>query len=121
MSALRAFAQALRFLLELCALAALGSWGWQAGQTLPMRLGLGIGVPLAAAIVWGLFVAPKARLAVPSAVRLIIEVAFFGLATLGLAAIGRPYLAAALGIAYLLHRVLLFAADRSVRAGRQES
>ena len=121
MSALNAVAQTLRFLLELCAVAALGYWGWQSGQTLPMRLALGIGAPLVAATAWGLFVAPKARFVVPSAVRLFVEVVVFGLAALGLAAIGHPYLAAALAIAYLLHRVLLFVADRSVRAGRQES
>lgn len=105
-------AQPLRFMLELCALAALGSWGWQSGPTLPIRLGLGIGAALLATVVWGLFVAPTASIAVPGAVRLVIEVAIFGLAVLGLLAVGRSTLALALGIAYVVHRVLLIVADQ---------
>src|SRR5215204_4204032 len=83
-----------------------------------MRLGLGIGAPLVAAVIWGLFVAPRASIVVPSAVRLVIEVAIFGLATLGLVAAGRPHLALALGIAYVLDRVLLVVADQQTRTGR---
>src|SRR5437764_5435671 len=45
---------ALRFLLELCILVALGYWGVQTGQGLLAKIGLGIGVPLVAAVVWGL-------------------------------------------------------------------
>ncbi len=112
MSVLSLIAQALRFLLELCALAALGFWGWQTGRTLLEKIGLGVGAPLLAAVVWGLFVAPKASILVPGAVRLIIEVGIFSLAVLGLLATSRPHLALALGIAYVIHRGLLFVADQ---------
>jgi hypothetical protein len=37
---------ALRFLLELCALVALGYWGFRTGSGLFAKIGLGIGVPL---------------------------------------------------------------------------
>ena len=47
---------ALRFLLELAALAAVGYWGWDAGGPL-----LAIAAVAAVAVVWGLFVAPKRR------------------------------------------------------------
>jgi hypothetical protein len=40
---------ALRFLLELCALGALGYWGFKTGGGLVAKIGLGIGVPLVAA------------------------------------------------------------------------
>lgn len=50
---------ALRFLLELCILVALGYWGVQTGQGLLAKIGLGIGVPLIAAVVWGLVGAPS--------------------------------------------------------------
>jgi len=102
----------LRFLLELCALGALGYWGWQTGNTLPWQVAAGIGIPLVAAVVWGLFVSPKASIIVPGAVRLIIEVAFFALAVLALFAAGQTSLALALGGLYILHRVLLFAVER---------
>ena len=42
---------ALRFLLELCALVAFGYWGFQTGQGLLLKIGLGIGVPLVAVAV----------------------------------------------------------------------
>ena len=112
MSAIMPVALALRFFLELCALAALGYWGWQAGQTPVVKFALGIGAPLMAAILWGLFVAPKATIAAPSGVRLLIELAVFGLAVLALFVAGRPQLALALAIAYVIHRVLLFIANQ---------
>ena len=112
MSTLMPVALALRFVLELCALAALGYWGWQTGQTQVMKAGLGIGAPLMAAVLWGLFVAPKARIAAPATVRFAVELAVFTLAALGLYLAGRPQLALALAIAYVIHRVLLFVAGR---------
>ena len=49
---------ALRFLLEVCALVALGYWGFKTGGSLITKLALGIGAPLLAAVLWGTFVAP---------------------------------------------------------------
>lgn len=37
MAIVRPVALGLRFLLELCALIALGYWRWQSGQTVPSR------------------------------------------------------------------------------------
>lgn len=47
----------VRFVLELCAVCALGYWGLQTGQNGLMKILLGLGAPLLAAIVWGTFVA----------------------------------------------------------------
>jgi Protein of unknown function (DUF2568) len=55
----------LAFLLELGAVAALCYWGFRTGNALPTRLLLGIGVPVAAAVLWGLFAAPQATFSVP--------------------------------------------------------
>jgi hypothetical protein len=44
----------LRFLLELCALAALCYWGFKTGTGSISKAVLGIGAPLAAAVLWGL-------------------------------------------------------------------
>ena len=52
---------ALRFLLEVSALVALGYWGFHAGDGDATHWILGIGAPLVAAVVWGLFVAPRRR------------------------------------------------------------
>ena len=98
---------ALRFLLELCALGALGYWGFKTGGGVLAKVGLGLGVPLAAAVVWGTFVAPKALLKVPGVVRLFIEMAVFASATGALYAAGNTRLAWALMMIYVVHRVIL--------------
>jgi len=58
MEAIKTANVVLRFLLELCVLAALGYWGFQTGQSLLAKIGLGIGVPVLAAVAWGLLGAP---------------------------------------------------------------
>jgi len=46
---------ALAFFLELAVLAALGYWGFSTGQGTLARIGLGIGIPAVAVVVWALF------------------------------------------------------------------
>ena len=53
-----------RFLCELAMLAALAFWGYVVGEG-PWAWLLGVGAPALAAVVWGAFVAPKARCAGP--------------------------------------------------------
>lgn len=84
----------LRFLLEICALSALGYWGWCTGGTALTRLGLTAGTVVAVATVWGLFVAPKASVTVPSAVRVLLQVLVFGAAAAALYVVHRPMIAA---------------------------
>jgi hypothetical protein len=100
---------ALRFLLELCALGALGYWGFKTGGGALAKVGLGLGVPLVAAVVLGTFVAPKALVKVPGAVRLLVEVAVFASAPSALYVAGNTRLASALVLLYVVHRVLLIA------------
>ena len=52
------------------------------------KIGLGIGVPLVVAVVWGVFVSPQApvRLALP--LSLLLQVLVFGLAAAALVATG---------------------------------
>jgi len=97
---------AVRFLLELCLLAALAFWGWHIGQSLIARLGLSIGAPLLAAVVWGTVLSPRATVPAPAAVRLLLEVILFGPAAAGLAATGRLSLGVALIFTYAINRLL---------------
>ena len=99
---------ALRFLLELCALAALAYWGFKTGRGPIAKIGLGIGTPLLAAVVWGTFVAPQAPVAVPWPLRLVLQVAIFGLAAAGLAATGHRTLAWAFGLAVVINAALMY-------------
>jgi hypothetical protein len=57
---MRATNLALRFLLELCLLAALAVWGAQAGGSVVADVALPGLAPVPAAAVWGMFVAPRA-------------------------------------------------------------
>src|SRR5437016_2390753 len=97
----------LAFLLELCALAALGYWGYQTGQSMPVKLLLALAAPLLAAVVWGLFVAPRAAIKVSEPIRLLLTVVVFGAAAAGLVATGQADLAIAFVVIALLNRILL--------------
>ena len=93
---------ALRFLLELALLAALAYWGWhEEGAVLAVVL------PLAAAAVWGVFVAPKRRVELPRAARLVLELALFALAVAGLVTSGSTALGIAFGAVVAANEILL--------------
>jgi len=87
---LRSLNLTLRFLLELLALATLGAWGATRSGPMALRAALAIGAPLAAAVWWGLFVSPKARLGGPRALRLALGMPVFLLAAAAIAGLGRP-------------------------------
>lgn len=78
--------QALRGVLELVGLAAIGFWGWTLGEG-AMRYLLAIGLPIVVGAVWATFRVPNdpgpAPIAVPGVVRLLLEVLVFALATYG--------------------------------------
>jgi hypothetical protein len=99
---------ALRFLLELCVLAALGYWGFRTGQGLLAKIGLGIGVPLLAAVVWGLVGAPGSPWQWHDPWHLLLEVVVFGAAAVALFAAGQRTLSVAFVVVFVLNRVLMY-------------
>ncbi len=98
----------LRFLLELFALAGLGYWGFHTGSSLIVKLGLGLGAPLLAVVVWGSFVSPNAAVPVSTLVWLLLQLAIFGAAMAGLVASGHPSLAGVLGLAVVTNGILMY-------------
>src|SRR5690348_517258 len=98
----------VRFLLELCMLGSLGYWGFQTSNGLLVKIVLGLGAPLLAAIVWGTFISPKAAIPLSAPLWILIQVAVFGAAMAALAATGRPTLAWTLGVAATLNGVLMY-------------
>lgn len=81
---------AIRFLLELAMLFALGYWGWVRHEG-AWRYILVIGLPILAAFLWGTFRKPgdtsasgKAPVPVPGWSRLLLEAALFGFGAWGL-------------------------------------
>lgn len=76
----------VHFFLELVGLYAFGLWGWQSTDNGLLRVVLAIGLPAAAAAVWGVFGTAgdsrgKPVVNVPGWVRIVIEFGYFGLAT----------------------------------------
>jgi hypothetical protein len=99
---------ALRFILELCALGALGYWGYQTGSGLLLKIGLAIGAPLLAAVVWGAFIAPKASVPVPVWLWLALQALIFGLAAVSLVVTGHRTLAVAFVLGVTINGALLY-------------
>lgn len=95
---------ALRFLLELALLAAVGIWGAHAGATGFLSAILPVAATLAAAVLWGAFVSPKAWVPVGWQARLGVELVLFGAATASLAVSGFPKLAVTLAVAVAFHQ-----------------
>ena len=73
---------AARFLLELALLTGLAIGGWALPEAGWARVLFALALPVAAAVVWGLLVSPKAKLEAPLPLRLTVEVLLFGSAAL---------------------------------------
>jgi Protein of unknown function (DUF2568) len=95
---LRGLTLTVRFLCELAMLGGLAYWGSQVGEGAG-AWALGVGTPVLAAMIWGVFLSPKASVPVPTAVRVTLELVLFGIAAIGLAAAGQPVLAVVLAVA----------------------
>lgn len=105
---------ALRFVLELTALIAMGSWGWNTGEG-ALQYVLAPALPLIAATAWGTFAvlgdpsrSGRAPVPVPGMIRLALELAFFAFATWALLDTGKTQLAWVMGFAVLFHYLISY-------------
>jgi hypothetical protein len=105
---------AVRFLLELAALVAMGYWGWTQNDGI-WRWVLVIVVPIAAAALWGTFAVPNdpsrsgnAPVPTPGMIRLILELAFFALATILLIASQRLSAGVTLAVIVIIHYTISY-------------
>lgn len=99
---------AVRFLIELGALAGFAYWGWQTGTSVAIQILLAVVTPLLAALIWGRFIAPKAPHRLEDPLRVGIEIVFFGAATAALVSAGVPTSGAIFGIAAAVSLILMF-------------
>ena len=99
----------LRFILELCALAALGYWGYRTGGTTIAKVGLATGAVVMTAVVWATFVAPNASVSVAGPVHVLLQVAIFGAAAAALFTLHRPTLASVFAGTVLVNAALMAA------------
>lgn len=111
MDVLEAINLAVRFVVELFALFALGWWGLYRGRTQFQKYALAAIAPLTGAAVWGLFVAPNAEYDLGTALRLVLQVAILGAAFLALVAMGKRRIALVFGIVAIVNGALLAAFD----------
>ena len=96
----------LAFLLELAGLFAMGFWGWTQHEGF-VRILLGLGLPILAAVIWGVFRvdgAPgKAPVRVPGLVRLLIEWGFYAIAVICFFAAGQTAAAIVMAVLVIGH------------------
>lgn len=99
----------LRFLLEIAALFAVGWWGWRQSDSWT-RILWAVGLPLVMAVIWGTFAVPEdpsrsgnAPVVTPGIIRLVIELAFFGLATWTLYDLRMTRASMLFGLVVLIH------------------
>ena len=85
--------EGLAFLLEVVALAVLAWWGADVGDGVVLSVVLAVAAPLVAAVLWGLFAAPKARIRLPLPGVLLVKALVFGAAVAALYGLGRGALA----------------------------
>ncbi|QHC71054.1 DUF2568 domain-containing protein [Rathayibacter sp. VKM Ac-2801] len=95
----------LRFLLELVALATFALWGL-ASWDLPWSIVLGIGAPVVAALIWALFLSPRAVLAIDVYGRSLIELLVMGAAALAWLDLGQPVVAIVFGVLAVVSGVI---------------
>jgi hypothetical protein len=102
---------ALKFALELAAVAAFAYWGTTLHGTAVSALAAVV-APLAMVVLWGTFAAPRAQRRLSTAIRVPFELAVFALAAGALLAVGAPVPAAGLATLAVLNSVLLTRFDQ---------
>lgn len=102
---------ALRFLLEIVGLIALGNFGWHFGSGLG-RYSFAIGIPLVAAIIWGTFAvigdpsrSGNAVVVISGMFRLVIELVFFAAATWSMVFVDATTYGIMYGLAVFVHYI----------------
>jgi len=104
---------ALRFLLELAALASFCYWGVQQGDSTAAKIVLGVGAPVVMAIIWGLLVSPKARFEIPSIPKFVLGIVILALAAVALSNAGYPGLAIAFEVLIAVNAVLIIVLEKT--------
>jgi hypothetical protein len=94
---------AVRFFLELAALAALAYWGWGVSWVLAIL------APAAWIALWATFGSPKAKVPLSTPQRIAFEAIVFGAASVALWAAGRPVWGAVIFAAWAVNKAILTA------------
>ncbi|GAA1248808.1 hypothetical protein GCM10009665_44630 [Kitasatospora nipponensis] len=98
--------EGVAFLVELAALGFLAWWGFTVGDQLIWHLLLGLGAPLAAAVLWGRYAAPRATVKLPLAGVLVVKAVVFAAGAAALAVVAGPLWGAGFAVFVLVNTVL---------------
>jgi len=98
---------AIRFLLEMLALIALGYWGYDLGKGMWMKLSFMFLFPIIMMFIWGMFISPKAIFEIPEWFRILLELSLFGIAAFGLYNSGLNTLAILFILIVIFQRIYL--------------
>ncbi len=98
---------ALRFVLELCGIAAVGYWGFTVDLGTPWRFILGVGAPLALIAFWAFAVAPGADNPIPQLARMALGTAVLELAAVAVLASGQPALGGVYAVALIANALAM--------------
>jgi hypothetical protein len=103
----------IRFLTEVALLAGLAIAGARLGDGIVFKIVDAVLLPLAAAAVWGMFIAPRARRRLAEPARLVVEVALFAGTGLVLLLSGLPVTGIVIAVAGIGFAILtrIFAKD----------
>ena len=99
----------LAFLLELGVLAALCYFGFTLEANLPLKLILGIGLPVVAIAIWAVFGAPRSQRRLKGLPFLLLQIVFFGSAAVALYAAGQRILGIVFALVFILNTILAYA------------
>jgi len=117
---LHAANETLAFGVEVVMLVAFAAWGASLGHGAVTKWLAAVAVPLAVAIVWGLLLAPKARVRLPMAGVVTIKAVLFVGASVAIDVSGRPVFAVAFAAVALINTAVA-AVDRMARAEHDPS
>ena len=98
--------ESLAFLLEVAAIVALAWWGFTTGGNVFLNIVLGIGTPVAAMVLWGLFAAPRARYKVALPYVLLVKAVVFGAGALAFYGVDHPAPAVVFAVIAVLNTTL---------------
>jgi uncharacterized protein DUF2568 len=93
MNALKGINLGVRFLLELCMLAAVGYWGFKTHSSWALKILYGIGLPVLIAVIWGRFMAPNSAHRLRGIVFTMMDLILLGSGAVALYASGQITLA----------------------------
>jgi hypothetical protein len=111
----------LALLLELGVLAALAYWGFATGSTIPAKIGLGIGAPVVAIIVWAIWGAPRSGRRLQGVSYWILRIAFDAAGALALYVADQQTLSAVFALVAALNCILGYAWKQNEADLRKEN